>query len=53
MRNKNTKVSVIKSYIASFEGGRDRLSQLFETYNQELKRIQTTKDNLEYTPNNR
>jgi hypothetical protein len=53
MRNKDSRVSQIKTYIASFDGGRARLNRIHETYNQELKRIQTTKDNLEYTPNNR
>ena len=53
MRNKDTRVRQIKTYIASFNGGRERLNKMHETYRQELKRLQETKDNLEYTPNNR
>ena len=53
MKNIESRVSQIKTYIASFDGGRERLNRIHETYNQELKRIQKTKDNLDYTPNNR
>jgi len=39
MRQKRTKISMLKSYIARTNEGQERLNQNYETLEQELKRV--------------